>query len=133
MRCAADWPARSVYRTLNLPQGGPQILGANLNCSESEALRGVSLIVPDQHSTGRWGRRRGCPNHAKLYQASVEHFQQCAEFPLFCNRGLGALSVTVLPVALTSRAAATACAAVQPAASFFVAGTSILKSENCCL
>ena len=27
-------------------------------------------------------------------QASSEHFQQCAEFLLLCNRGLGALAVT---------------------------------------
>ena len=31
-------------------------------------------------------------------QASVEHFQQCAEFPLLRNRGLGPLAVTVLPI-----------------------------------
>jgi hypothetical protein len=29
------WRRRSVYRTLNLPQGGPQVLGAKLKCSES--------------------------------------------------------------------------------------------------
>jgi hypothetical protein len=44
------------------------------------------------------GRRRGCPNNARLCQASPEHFQQCAEFPLLRNRGLGPLAVTVLPI-----------------------------------
>ena len=52
-------------------------------------------------------------------QASAEHFQQCAEFALFRNRGLGPLAVTVLPVALTRRAAATLCAAVQSTAPLF--------------
>jgi hypothetical protein len=46
-------------------------------------------------------------------QASAEHFQQCAEFLLLRNRGFGALAVTVLPVPLARRAAATACAAVH--------------------
>src|SRR5262245_49335506 len=32
---AADWPLRSVFRTPSLPQGGPPVLGPNLNCSES--------------------------------------------------------------------------------------------------
>jgi hypothetical protein len=45
-------------------------------------------------------------------QASAEHFQQCAKFPLVRNRGLSALAVTVLPIALARRAAATLCAAV---------------------
>jgi hypothetical protein len=52
-------------------------------------------------------------------QASAEHFQQCAEFLLLSNRGLGPLAVTVLPIALARRAAATVCAAVQPTASLF--------------
>jgi hypothetical protein len=30
-------------------------------------------------------------------QASAEHFQQCAEFPLLRDRALGSLAVTVLP------------------------------------
>jgi Resolvase, N terminal domain len=46
-------------------------------------------------------------------QASAEHFQQCAEFLLLRNRGLGPLAVTVLSIALAMRAAATVCAAVQ--------------------
>jgi hypothetical protein len=44
-------------------------------------------------------------------QASAEHFQQCAESLLLGNRGLGPLAVTVLPVALAMRAAATVCGA----------------------
>jgi hypothetical protein len=31
-------------------------------------------------------------------QASAEHFQQCAKFPLLRNRSLGPLAVTVLPI-----------------------------------
>jgi hypothetical protein len=54
----------------------------------------------------------GCTNHALFdftcsCQASAEHFQQCAEFLLLCNRGLRALAVTVLPIALARRAAGT--------------------------
>ena len=54
-----------------------------------------------------------------LYQASAEHSQQCAEFPLLRNRGLGPLAVTVLPIPFARRAAATACAAVQSTAPLF--------------
>ena len=57
-----------------------------------------------------------------LCQASAEHFQQCAEFLPLRNRGLGPLTVPVLPVPFARRAAATACAAVQSTAPFFVAG-----------
>ena len=32
------WRRRSVYRTLNLPQRGRQVLGVDLNCSESTAV-----------------------------------------------------------------------------------------------
>jgi len=39
-----------------------------------------------------------------LCQASAEHFQQCAEFLLLRNRGLGPLAVTILPIPLASRA-----------------------------
>jgi hypothetical protein len=46
-------------------------------------------------------------------QAVAEHLQQCAEFPLFRNGGLGPLAVTVLAIPLARRAAATVCAAVQ--------------------
>jgi hypothetical protein len=52
-------------------------------------------------------------------QGVAEHFQQCAEFPPLRNRGPGPLVVTVLPIALAGRAAATACAAVQSAAPLF--------------
>ena len=53
------------------------------------------------------------------YQASAEHFQQCAEYLPLRNRGLGPLAVKVLPIPLARRAAATACAAVQPTAPLF--------------
>jgi hypothetical protein len=52
------------------------------------------------------------------YQPSTEHFQQCAEFLPLRNRGLGTLAVTVLPIPLARRAAATACAAVQSTTPF---------------
>jgi hypothetical protein len=50
-------------------------------------------------------------NHAKLCQASAKHFQQRAEFVPLRNRDLRALAVTVLPIPLARRAAATACGA----------------------
>jgi hypothetical protein len=59
------------------------------------------------------------PDFTYSSYASTEHFQQCAEFALLRNRGLGALAVAVLPIPLASRAAATACAAVQSAAPLF--------------
>jgi hypothetical protein len=40
-------------RTLNLPQGGPQVLGADLKCSES----GLALPGHPKDSTPRYGRR----------------------------------------------------------------------------
>src|SRR5262245_28848848 len=61
------------------------------------------------------GHKRACTSqalHACSCQASAEHFQQCAEFPLLRNRGLGALAVTVLPIPLAGRGTATACTAV---------------------
>jgi hypothetical protein len=61
--------------------------------------------------------RRTGPNSR---QPSAEHFQQCAEFLPLCNRAHGPLAVTVLPVPLAKRAAATACAAVQRERPFFV-------------
>ena len=48
----------------------------------------------------RTGRQGSC-------HASAEHFQQCAEFPLLRNRGLGAFAVTVLTIPFARRAAAT--------------------------
>ena len=56
-------------------------------------------------STARW-RTDSC-------QANAEHFQQCAEFALFRNRGLGSLAVTILPISFARRGTATSCAAVQ--------------------
>jgi hypothetical protein len=51
-----------------------------------------------------------------LTSTSAEQFRQCAEFLPLCNRGLGPLAVTVLPIPFARRAAATACAAVQSTA-----------------
>jgi hypothetical protein len=46
-----------------------------------------------------------CPSITRLYlayscQASAEHFQQSAEFPLLCNCRLGPFAVTVLSIPL---------------------------------
>src|SRR5262249_47631614 len=38
---------RSVYRTLNLPQRGRQVLGTDLNCSES--MWGAADLLPCRH------------------------------------------------------------------------------------
>jgi hypothetical protein len=59
------------------------------------------------------GLRKPCPlDFMCSCQAGPEHFQQCAEFLLLRNRGLGPLAVAVLSVALARRTAATGCAAV---------------------
>src|SRR6516162_5088164 len=68
--------------------------------------------------------KEGCTNHALLdfmysCQPSAEHFEQCAEFLPLRNRGLGPLAVTILPIALARRPAATSCAAVQSTAALF--------------
>jgi hypothetical protein len=85
----------SVFRTLNLPQGGPQVLGP-AQPTHFSALRVQLKLLGFTCSA----------------QAGAEHFQQCAEFPLLRNRGLGPLAVTVLAIPLARRGAATACAAV---------------------
>jgi hypothetical protein len=60
------------------------------------------------------------PSVASIHVSPVRsNFSKSAEFPLLCNGRLGPFAVTVLPIALASRAAATACAAVQSTASFF--------------
>ena len=56
------------------------------------------------------GSTEGCPNHANYVRPSRSIFQQCAESPLLCNRDLGALAVTVLPIPFARRPTATACA-----------------------
>jgi hypothetical protein len=70
---------------------------------------------PAGMASGSTAMLKGLQNHAPSRriscQASAEHFQQCAEFLLLRNRGLGPLAVAVLPISLASRAAATACAA----------------------
>jgi hypothetical protein len=70
-----------------MPRKRPQVLGADLNRSESRrrAPLNDACAAPDfTHS---------CP-------ASTEHFEQAAEFALLPNRRLGALAVTVLAVPL---------------------------------
>ena len=56
---------------------------------------------------------------AMFEESCTEPFQQRAEFLPLHNRGLGPLAVTVLPVPLAGRAAATVCAAVQSTAPLF--------------
>src|SRR6516162_6309631 len=85
-----------------------QVLGADLNCSESRRRAACPSMMPAQS-----------PDFTYSCQASTEHFQQCAEFPLLRNRGLGAIAMTVLAISLTRRGTATACAAVQSTARFF--------------
>jgi hypothetical protein len=67
-------------------------------------------------------RRAAQPTTSRLYvfssQASAEHFQQCAEFPLLRNCGLRALAVSVLAIPLARRAAASFSAAVQDTGPF---------------
>src|SRR5215472_4896919 len=55
-------------------------------------------------------------------QANAEHFQHCPEFALLRNRDLGPLAVTVLPIPLPRRAAATPLAPTCNRRPFFVAG-----------
>ena len=57
---------------------------------------------------------RGRVRDSILCQTSTEQSLQGAEFLPLRNRGLRALAVTVLAIPLARRAAATACAAVQP-------------------
>src|SRR5262245_12376074 len=68
--------------------------------------------------------KEGCTNHAPSdvfhvrparisYQASAEHFEQCAEFPLLCNRGLGPLAVTRPPTSPIFVTATPRCALSQ--------------------
>jgi hypothetical protein len=51
-------------------------------------------------------------------QTGAERFQQCTQFALLRNRGLGVLAVTVLPIPFARRATATACAAAIDSAPF---------------
>jgi hypothetical protein len=57
---------RSVFRTCSLPQGGPQVVGANQKCSESEELAGLPLDVLGQDSTWRWGPTEGLPKPREI-------------------------------------------------------------------
>jgi hypothetical protein len=63
----------------------------------------------------RWVRASGAGSR----QAVRSIFSERAEFPTLRNSSLRTLAVTVLPIPLASRAAATACAAVQPTAPLF--------------
>jgi hypothetical protein len=101
-------PSQSVRRIFRLPPIPWQVLGVDLNRSESRRRVACPSMMPAQ-----------APNFAYLCQASTEHFKQCAEFLLLCNRGLRALAVPVLPIPFARRPAATACAAVQSTAALF--------------
>jgi hypothetical protein len=91
-------------------------IGQNPNPSSALA-RPVPLGAEHWSGERSVGLARGAPTYS--HQAGAEHFQQCAEFLLLRNRGLGPLAMTVLPVPFARRAAATACAAVQSTASLF--------------
>ena len=54
------------------------------------------------------------PDFTYSCQASAKYFEQCAEFLLLCNRSLGPLTVTVLPIALARSAAATPVESTAP-------------------
>ena len=69
-------------------------------------------------TSGSTAMLRRAQNYAPLdftcsCQTGAKHFEQCTEFLLLRNRGLGALAVTALPIALARGTAATACAAVS--------------------
>src|SRR5262252_5763095 len=91
-----------------MPWKRPQVLGADLKCSESRRRAGCPSMMPAQ-----------ALDFTYPCQASAEHFQQCAEFLPLRNRGLGPLAVTVLPIPFARRAPATPCAAVQSTVAFF--------------
>ena len=100
----------SVERRENKPVGGPLITVPS--CQLVAAARtpcGFDNVIARSVRTRRQGSR----------QTSAKHFQQCAELPPLRNRALGPLAVTVLPIPLARRAAATACAAVQSTAPLF--------------
>ena len=78
-RCVAPptGPCAQSFAPSSLPQGGPQVLGANLKCSESEACGGLPLNVPDQDSTWRWGRRRGLPKPREIMSGHRDQGPEC--------------------------------------------------------
>src|SRR5262249_35533290 len=92
-------PAVPAYRRLRMLRKRPQVLGVDLNRSESRRWACASMM-PAQ-----------APDFTYSCQAGTEHFEQCTEFLPLRNRGLGPLAVTVLPIPLARRGAATPCAA----------------------
>src|SRR5260370_14602617 len=60
--------SQSGCRILGLPPTPWQVLGADLNCSESRRRAACPSMMPAQ-----------APNFAYSCQASTEHFEQCAE------------------------------------------------------
>jgi hypothetical protein len=83
--------------------------------------RAAQTFMSGQRGAFQQSSYRGRVRDFNSCQASSEHFQQCAEFLLLCNRGLGALAVTELPIPLARRGTATSCAAVQSTAPLLVA------------
>jgi hypothetical protein len=80
-------------------------------------MRRSTAAPPSSVMNSRRFMEEGCTAHALLVftcsaQASAEHLEQCAEFPLLRYRSLSPLAVTVLAIPLARRAAATLCAAV---------------------
>jgi len=54
---------RSVYRTLSLPQSSRQVLGADLNCSESRRAGRAFRRCEHQHSRSRLGCTPSSPQY----------------------------------------------------------------------
>jgi hypothetical protein len=73
--------------------------------------RAVTSTVPpgegqaqQKSSTSGFKSLNALRTHSISYQASAEHFQQCAKFLPLRNRGLGPLAVTVLTSAIEGEA-----------------------------
>jgi len=121
----------------------PAFMGDSVKLPVGVACRGVDdpalrerPAVPEMTVAAFWLDQDVVPGHTRLRLdglgdrkealllhggsgQTAEHFEQRAELLPLRNRGLGALAVSVLAVALARRAAATACAAVQSTASLF--------------
>jgi hypothetical protein len=67
---------RSVYRTLNLPQRGWQILGEHLNCSESR--RGAAGPLPCRHTMRQAALRNYNPAYVRFGSFSSERHGSAA-------------------------------------------------------
>jgi hypothetical protein len=96
----------------SVPSRAMSAWGSKQNPNPSLTL---ACPVPPGADTIRWARASGAGSR----QAGAEHFQQCDEFVPLRNSSLRPFAVTVLPIPLATRAATTACAAVQSTAPLF--------------